>query len=138
MRNLKFRYNDGGASNAGFSVKGIRDCVARAIAIGMNRPYQEILKEVKSISGNRHRNQGVDVRTPEFKKWMISMGWEWVACMKIGSGCQIHLRADELPEGILIASVSKHWVCIIDHEIQDIFDPSRGGDRCVYGYWIRK
>jgi hypothetical protein len=26
---------------------------------------------------------------------------------------------------------------VIDGVIHDTFDPSRGGTRCVYGYWIK-
>jgi hypothetical protein len=55
--------------------------------------------------------------------------------MSIGSGCQVHLRADELPSGRLIVSVSRHVVAVIDGIIHDNHDCSRGGTRCVYGYW---
>jgi hypothetical protein len=55
--------------------------------------------------------------------------------MKIGSGCTVHLRADELPEGRLIVSVSRHTVAVIDGMIHNTHDPSRGETRCVYGYW---
>jgi hypothetical protein len=58
--------------------------------------------------------------------------------MKIGAGCQVHLRSDELPNGILIVKVSKHLTAIVDGVIQDTHDPSRGGTRCVYGYYIQK
>ena len=47
------------------------------------------------------------------------------------------LRADELPGGTLIASCSRHMVAVIDGVIRDTHDPSRGGTRCVYGYYIR-
>ena len=55
--------------------------------------------------------------------------------MKIGSGCTVHLLADELPKGRLVVSVSKHEVAVIDGEIHDIYDCSRDGSRCVYGYY---
>ena len=55
--------------------------------------------------------------------------------MKIGSGCRVHLRERELPSGRLIVSVSRHMVAVIDGVIHDTHDPSRGGTRCVYGYW---
>jgi hypothetical protein len=55
--------------------------------------------------------------------------------MAIGSGCKVHLKADELPKGTIIANVSGHFVCVIDGVIQDTYDCSRGGTRCVYGYY---
>jgi hypothetical protein len=55
--------------------------------------------------------------------------------MQVGSGCKVHLRADELPPGCLIARVSRHVVDVIDGVIHDTHDCSRGGARCVYGYW---
>jgi hypothetical protein len=55
--------------------------------------------------------------------------------MGIGTGCSVHLRANELPPGRLIVSVSKHLVGVIDGVIHDTHDCSRAGDRCVYGYF---
>jgi hypothetical protein len=55
--------------------------------------------------------------------------------MRIGSGCTVHLRADELPPGRLIVNVSRHTVAVIDGVIHDTYDPSRDGTRCVYGYF---
>lgn len=57
--------------------------------------------------------------------------------MAIGSGCKVHLRSDELPTGRIIVSVSKHYVAVIDGVLHDIYDPSRHGNRCVYGYWSK-
>ena len=57
--------------------------------------------------------------------------------MQIGSGCQVHLRANELPTGRLIVRLSKHSVAVIDHVIHDTHDCSRRGNRCVYGYWAK-
>jgi hypothetical protein len=58
--------------------------------------------------------------------------------MTIGSGCRVHLNAHELPKGKLIANVSKHFVAVVDGLIHDTYDCSRGGKRCVYGYYLRK
>src|SRR5580658_9694624 len=51
--------------------------------------------------------------------------------MEIGSGCKAHLRADELPKGRLIVSVSGHLTAVIDGVIHDTHEPSRRGTRCV-------
>ena len=54
--------------------------------------------------------------------------------MAIGSACKVHLRANELPAGRLVFSVSKHMVAVIDGVIHDTSDPSTDGTRYVYGY----
>ena len=58
--------------------------------------------------------------------------------MFIGSGCKVHLRNDELPAGRLIVCLSRHYTAVIDGVIHDTHDPSRGGTRCVYGYWRKE
>lgn len=63
-------------------------------------------------------------------------GGKWHPTMTIGSGCKVHLRADELPSGRIVCSCSGHLVAVIDGVLNDTFDSSRGGKRCVYGYWI--
>ena len=35
----------------------------------------------------------------------------------------------------MVVAVSKHYTAVIDGTIHDIYDPSRGGSRCVYGYY---
>ena len=50
----------------------------------------------------------------------------------------MHLTASDLPSGRLIVAVSRHLVAVIDGVIHDTHDPSRGGTRCVYGYFSRE
>jgi hypothetical protein len=69
---------------------------------------------------------------------MKSMGWKWIPTMFIGKGCKVHLKAEELPMGRLIVNVSKHITCVIDGVINDTYDCSRNGTRCVYGYFIKE
>ena len=66
---------------------------------------------------------------------MRGLGFEWTPCMQVGQGCRVHLRANELPAGHLVVSLSKHWAAVIDGVVHDNGDPSRNGTRCVYGYW---
>lgn len=66
---------------------------------------------------------------------MAELGFDWTPTMTIGSGCKVHLKADELPKGRLICMLSRHAVAVIDGVINDTYDPSRDGTRCVYGYW---
>jgi len=142
---MKFTYNDGGRKDAGYKGE-TGDCAVRAIAIATGKPYQEVYDKINEIGKSEHigkRKRGKsDARTGvykrTFKKYIEEeLGWKWIPTMFIGQGCKIHLREKELPKGILIARVSKHYVAIINGVIQDLYDPSRQGTRCVYGYWQR-
>lgn len=138
----RFRFDDGGRAAAGYRGKA-GDCVVRAIAIASGRPYQQIYDLVnRAALGERtgKRKRGVsNARTGVYKvsihRVMEELGWQWTPTMQIGSGCTVHLRADELPPGRLVVSVSKHLTAVIDGVIHDTHDCSRRGTRCVYGYW---
>jgi len=138
--------DDGGRAACGY--KGTTgDCVARAIAIATEKPYHKIYADMAWInlkmpktSGRRTAGihsaaHGIFTTSVIFKRYMIENGFKWTPTMFIGSGCQVHLRADELPLGRLVVSVSRHLVAVIDKVIRDTHDPSREGNRCVYGYW---
>ena len=139
----KFLYNDGGRAETK-SGKKAGDCVARAIAIASGFPYGEIHDRLTAGNyfqrGGRTQGKGADFGVITQRKWfkdlMREWGFTWTPTMKIGSGCQTHLRADELPRGRLVCSVSRHYVAVIDGVINDTHDCSRGGTRCVYGYWM--
>jgi hypothetical protein len=134
--------NDGGREAAGYRGKA-GDCVTRAIAIATGLPYQEVYAMVNAASiGERtgKRKRGVSsARTGVYKqttrKVMQGLGWQWTPTMQIGSGCKVHLRADELPTGRLIVTLSGHVAAVIDGVLHDTFNCSRDGTRCVYGYW---
>jgi len=139
--------NDGGREAAGF--KGhTGDCVTRAVAIASGRPYREVydrLAEIhaayrgrrvrKSARGQRTARAGIPTQSKAFKAYMAELGFVWVPTMTIGSGCKVHLRADELPNGKLVAMLSRHACAIINGVIHDTYDPAREGSRCVCGYY---
>lgn len=146
MNTLKVRYNDGGRAAAGHK-SSARDCVCRAIAIAAELPYQQVYDAINAgaenervVRGGKRSNAatGVKVKREWFKKYMTGLGFEWVPRMFIGTGCKVHLRPGELPNGRLVVLVSRHYCAVIDGVIHDTHDPSRGGTRCVYGYWIKK
>jgi hypothetical protein len=137
--------NDGGRAQAGY--KGVTgDCVTRAVAIATGKPYQEIydlvneLGKKERVTKRRKKHGKSSARTGVYKatskKLIRDLGWEWIPTMKIGSGCQVHFRADELPtDRTIIVKLSKHISVMVDGVIHDTYDCSRGGSRCVYGYW---
>lgn len=145
---IDFKYNDGGREAAGYKGK-TGDCVARSIAIITGLPYQQVYdrladgnatqrkgkRESKSKAGVRTAAKGINTKRKWFEDYITSLGFEWVATMKIGQGCKVHLKADELPKGKLIVNVSNHFAAVIDGVLNDTYDCSRGGTRCVYGYY---
>ena len=145
-----FEYDDGGREEAGFKGEA-GDCVTRAISIATGAPYVEVrlsLMDRTSVWRNKRRSaaakstRGNSVRNGTRKEayhpYLESIGWEWVPTMGIGTGCQTHLRPDELPAGRIIVRLSKHLAAVIDGVIRDTEDCSRGGTRCVYGYYRQK
>ena len=142
----RWTFNDGGRADAGF--KGAAgDCVTRAIAIATGKPYREVYDDLTAASKARaatyrgKRKSFGTARTGQhreiFQPYLESLGWEWVPTMQIGQGCTVHLTPEELPDGTIIASVSRHLVTVIDGVAHDTHDPTRDGKRCVYGYFRR-
>lgn len=138
-------YDDGGRAEAGFRGE-TRDCVTRAIAVATQMPYKEVYDLVnaygkKERSSKRRRGKS-SARTGVYRQTtrriMADLGWTWVPTMKVGEGCRVHLRADELPPGRLVVKASKHLVAVIDGVVHDTHDSTRGGTRCVYGYWKKE
>lgn len=126
-----FIEDDGGRADAGFRGDA-GDCVTRAIAIATGLPYRVVYDDLANRNGKTVRD-GVPRRV--FQGYLEELGWDWTPTMRIGSGCTVHLRADELPTGRLIARLSRHVCAVVDGVVHDTFDPSRDGTRCVYGYF---
>lgn len=155
-----FVFDDGGRAEAGY--KGSAgDCVARSVAIASGRPYAEVYAALADGMASQRRTKrtgkqprsarnGIHTRRKWFRDYMASLGFRWVPTMQIGSGCTVHLRADELPSGRIVVAVSGHYTAMIDGIIHDTSDPRRtfietmpdGSkrviERCVYGYWIKE
>lgn len=140
---MKFAYDDGGRAAAGYQGQA-GDCTVRALAIACELPYQEAYDLVnrhalRERDSRRRRGRKSSARTGVFRatfhRVLAELGWAWTPTMHIGSGCTVHVRADELPRGRLILNLSKHYAAFVDGVLRDTYDDSRGGTRCVYGYW---
>ena len=148
---MEFNFNDGGRAKAGYKGR-TGDCVARAIAIAAELPYKEVYDRLaegnatqrvtkrmkKSRHGVRTARNGINTKRKWFQDYMQSLGFKSVATMGIGTGCKVHLKADELPKGRIICNLSRHYCAVVDGVINDTYDPSRGETRCVYSYWIKQ
>ena len=145
---MQFIYDDGGREASGYKGK-TGDCVTRAVAIATGLPYHEVYDRLAEgnatqritkrtsakIAGKRTASHGISTERKWFKDYLKSMGWRWVPTMHIGSGCRVHLKADELPSGRIMVRLSRHYTVVIDGVIHDTYDCSRDETRCVYGYW---
>jgi hypothetical protein len=141
---MKFQHDDGGREAAGY--KGAAgDCVCRAVAIATGKPYREVYANLNALAKGERRGKkkrkissardGVFSQT--LRRYMEHLGWGWQPTMQIGSGCTVHLRDGELPGGRLIVCLSRHVSAVVDGVIHDLYDPTRGGSRCVYGYFYQ-
>lgn len=138
---MRWVCTDGGRLAAGFKGEA-RDCVCRSVALATGRPYAKVYDELNRLARTERPRQRkrssarTGVQKPTLRRYMTQIGWEWVPTMEVGRGCRVHLKYGELPEsGPLVVSLSRHVTAVIDGVIHDTHDPSRGGTRCVYGYW---
>ena len=141
---MEYKFDDGGRANAGYlGITG--DCVTRAIAIVTGKPYQEVYDALNQLSENERigkkkkkvSNSRTGVFRVTYQKYLETLGYKWIPTMQIGSGCKVHLMANELPKGRLVTRLSRHVTAVIDGVIHDTYDCSRGETRCVYGYFFK-
>jgi hypothetical protein len=151
VESIPYQYNDGGREQAGYKGR-TGDCVCRAICIVAKLPYKEVYdrlatanaeqrksKKNKAKDGVRTASKGISVKRKWFKSYMAELGFIWNPTMFIGQGCKTHLNANELPStGRIVVALSKHYTSVIDGVLNDTYDCSRNGKRCVYGYYIYK
>ncbi len=134
----RIHFTDGGREASGFKGQ-TGDCVVRAIAIATEKNYRDVYNDLarlnKKSGGKRSCRNGVSKDV--YGKYLNSLGWAFYPTMRFGEGCTVHLREDELPKGRIIVGLSKHLCAVIGGVIHDMYDPSRRGTRCVYGYWYK-
>tara|TARA_A100001035_G_scaffold144805_1_gene113925 strand:+ start:259 stop:717 length:459 start_codon:yes stop_codon:yes gene_type:complete len=149
---MEFVFNDGGRSQYFKGKRDVSDCVPRAIAIATGLDYKQVYDDLNRLTKEYASNKRTKVAKKltkgrqsvrdgtykeVYKPYLESLGWTWIPTMKIGQGCKVHLDADELPTGTIICSVSRHLVTVVDGIINDTYDCSREGTRCVYGYFTK-
>lgn len=138
---------DGGRAAAGY--KGTAgDCGVRAAALALGLPYHQAYAELGECiaawraTSRARKARAVRSNSPRdglhrepMDLLMRRHGWAWVPTMRVGSGTTVRLKADELPGGRLVCSLSRHFCAVIDGVVHDSHDPRRGGTRTVYGFW---
>ena len=149
---LPWCFDDGGRAAANFRGEA-GDCVVRAIAIatgtGYRSVYDDLAARAKAHQARSRSRRALTrtgkprstsprdgVATAVFKAYLTQVqGWVWTPTMAIGSGTTVHLAVGELPDGPVIARVSRHLCAVVDGVVRDTYDPTRDGTRCVYGYY---
>lgn len=141
---MNFVYSTGGREKY-FKCERVGDCCTRAIANATGMDYLEVYngvnaeaKKERASKRRRHKSSSRNgVYTSTIKRYIEEvLGWMWVPCMSIGTGCTTHVKEDELPsKGSYILNLSGHLSCWKDGQLYDTYDCSRNGTRCVYGYW---
>ena len=100
---MTWQFNDGGRKAAGFKGRAPGDCVTRAIAIAAGIPYATVYAEINEAAKAEGRGLRSSSRSGVLRKtyeaYLKRLGWKWTPTMAIGTGCQTHMRADELPSG---------------------------------------
>lgn len=142
---LEFNYNSGGREKY-FKRENVKDCVCRAITIANDMDYLEVYNMINEYSKKEHKTKRKGISSARngvyketYKKVLENLGWTFVPTMSIGSGCQVHLKANEIPMNkTIIAKVSRHLVCVKNGVINDTYNCSKNGTRCVYGYWVKE
>lgn len=142
---MELIYSTGGREKY-FKANVVGDCVCRAIANATGMDYKQVYDLINSYAKKEHlskrkkkkSNARNGVTKDTIRRILTDLGWKWIPTMLIGSGCQVHLNEKELPDGTLIVSVSKHLTCVKNRKLYDTYDCSRGGTRCVYGYYRKE
>lgn len=147
---MKVVISDGGRSQY-FKGERVGDCVTRAICHATGKDYKEVYDDLFNLSKNwgtcktkktlkirQNASPRNGVNKVVLKHYIENvLGFKWVALMGIGTGTKVHVKADELPAGTLILSLSRHLTCIKDGVLYDTYDCTREGTRAVYGYWTK-
>lgn len=141
---MELIYSTGGREKY-FKKENVGDCVVRAICNATGLDYKEVYDNINLLAKEERitkRKKGISsarngVYKSTWKKYLENLGWKWRSCMGIGTGCTTHLCEEELPKGTLIVQVSKHLTCVKNGILYDTYDCTRGGTRCVYGYYYK-
>lgn len=140
---MAFQKNDGGRAAAGYKGQA-GDCGCRALAIATGMSYNDAYNTINEYAhserprgGGKRSGARTGLKGRTMRRIMADLGWTWTPTMGIGTGCKVHVRADELPPGRLLLFMSRHFAVMVDGVLHDTYDSSRNGTRCVYGYWSK-
>lgn len=113
---MEYQHNNGG------NPKGVSDCVARAIAISLNRPYYDVAQ------GLAHYTQegGVNVWATGFLDYMEAQGFRYVEAFPLS-------LVSRMPSDC-IAHCVNHYTAVVAGVVNDTLDTRL---EVVRGYWVK-
>ena len=129
---VDFIYNDGGRIASGR--RGVAgDCAVRAMAIALELDYDACYKEIAQANKDNGRAKSVrnGVMKDVYSAVLKHHGWVWHPAPKFK---HVKARAEDMPDGVVIARQARHFVAVIDGAVQDIWNSSQ---KMVYGYWAK-
>jgi len=100
---MDFVYNDGGRAASGYKGRP-GDCVVRASAIAVQKPYREVYDAINALALEERTRRGrtrssarSGVERTTYERYLKQLRWEWVPTMQVGSGCRVHRRTRNYP-----------------------------------------
>lgn len=111
MNKLTFKYNDGGRSKYYNTING--DCVARAIAIVLDKDY----KEVHQALTKYRKRPSYGIPSNIIPQLMNEFGFEYVEFDKPRFFCEEVIPMNER----VIADSNNHFSAVINGEVNDTF-----------------
>jgi hypothetical protein len=111
MVELKYKYNDGGRSKYFNTING--DCVARAIAIVLDRDYMEVYKLLKKY----RKRPSYGIPTHLIPAIMSEFGFEYVQFDTPKYFCAEIIPMNER----IITDSNTHFSAVINGEVNDTF-----------------
>ena len=130
---ISYLYNDGGRKASGRKGSA-RDCGCRAMAIATGKSYDECYK---MLADQNHKSRGKrtarnGILKKDYDKVLNQIGWEWCSAPKFEGRKARHY---DMPSGVVIARMARHFVAVIDGVVHDTWDST---EKMVYGYWAKK
>lgn len=129
---MELNWHDGGRFSSGY-VGLTGDCVVRAIAIATGISYRDVYSEIGKASEKTPRN---GVPTTVASHYLAARQWHFTDVH------QARFNADSLPLGIVIVHLASdksrrhgHFCTVIDHVIQDTWNPSDDDQFSIAGFW---
>lgn len=114
---MEYNYNDGG------NPKGVNDCVARALAISLNKPYYEIAQTLAPFT----QQGGVNIWAAGFLNYMKAQGFEYV--LSHVETCNVMSLVNDC-----IAHTTRHYTAVVSGVVNDTLDTRL---ETIRGYWVR-
>lgn len=114
--------------------KGDSYCGVRALVLATGIEWTEAERLLRHCCKNGKAGNGAlsrGIYKEDYNACLEFLGYKWVAAPKFEGR---KARAHDLPPGKHIASMAKHYCCVIDGDVYDTWDSS---DKMVYGYWTK-